>query len=85
VTVRLDRADGEVLVSVEDQGAGIPPADRDRVFEAFTRLERSKETRVVGAGIGLSVVRELVSAHGGRVWIDAADVGARVTFSVPAA
>ena len=85
VTVRLDRADGEVLVSVEDQGPGIPHADRDRVFEAFTRLERSKETRVAGAGIGLSVVRELVSAHGGRVWIDAADNGARVTFSVPAA
>jgi signal transduction histidine kinase len=82
VMVRVERWHGEVLVSVEDQGPGIPVGDRERIFEPFIRLERAEESRVSGAGIGLSVVRELVSAHGGRVWVEEADGGARVAFTV---
>jgi signal transduction histidine kinase len=82
VMVRVERLHDEVLVSVEDQGPGIPAGDRERIFEPFVRLERAEESRVSGAGIGLSVVRELASAHGGRVWVEGANGGARVVFTV---
>ena len=71
---------------VEDQGPGIPMADRDRVWEPYVRLSRSTESATGGSGIGLSVVRELVSLHGGAAWIEAASSGggARVVVELPA-
>ena len=71
---------------VEDQGPGIPPADRDRVWEPYVRLSRSAESAMGGSGIGLSVVRELVALHGGAAWIEASnpDGGARVVVELPA-
>jgi signal transduction histidine kinase len=81
VRTRID--DAELRIEVDDAGPGIPAAWRERVFEPFTRVEGRK---VAGAGIGLSVVRELVLAHGGRVWIeDSPRGGARVVVALPAA
>ena len=81
VRARLDA--GEVRLEVDDAGPGIPATWRERVFEPFTRVEGRT---VAGAGIGLSVVRELVVAHGGRAWIeDSARGGARVVVALPAA
>ena len=75
---------GEALIAVEDQGPGIPRADRQRVLEPFTRLERAEHPKVAGTGIGLAVVKELVRAHGGRLWIEeASGRGARVCFTLP--
>ena len=72
---------GEARIVVDDDGPGIPPEWRDRVFAPFTRMER---TKVAGAGIGLSVVRDLVAAHDGRVWIeDAPAGGARFVIALP--
>ena len=90
ITIRGARTNGVVKVSVEDQGPGIPDADRTRVFEPFTRLAETGH-HVAGTGIGLSVVRDLVSAHGGSVWVadpqpngKSAATGAAVGFSLPA-
>jgi signal transduction histidine kinase len=70
---------------VEDEGPGVTPADRHRVFEPFAQGDHPRARSGSGAGIGLAVVAELVGAHGGRVWIgDAAGGGARVVFTVPA-
>src|SRR5437762_7509164 len=71
---------------VEDQGPGIPAADRDRVWEPYVRLSRSAESAMGGSGIGLSVVRELVALHGGAAWIDASNPGggASVVVELPA-
>ncbi|HEY2376555.1 MAG TPA: HAMP domain-containing sensor histidine kinase [Gemmatimonadaceae bacterium] len=71
---------------VEDQGPGIPIADRDRVWEPYVRLGRDVESATGGSGIGLSVVRELVALHGGETWIEAAGAGggARVVVELPA-
>lgn len=81
VRTRIDGA--ELRIEVDDAGPGIPAAWRERVFEPFTRVEGRK---VAGAGIGLSVVRELVVAHGGRVWIeDAPRGGARVVVALAGA
>ena len=73
VTLRAALVDGRARIAVEDAGPGIPPADRDKVWEPFVRLERS--TAVAGSGIGLAVVRELAAAHGGRCRIEEAPGG----------
>src|SRR5439155_42324 len=59
ITVGLDAADGKARIRVEDQGAGIPAADRERIWDRFWRLERDRGSAVAGTGIGLSVVRAL--------------------------
>src|SRR3712207_9239849 len=62
-----------VRLWVEDQGPGIPSADRDRVWEPYVRLDRDVvEGATGGSGIGLAVVRELVALHGGRTSLEGA-------------
>ena len=82
VLVSVSAEGGEARITVDDSGPGIPDAWRERVFEAFVRVDESRST---GAGIGLSVVRELVTAHGGRVWVERSPLGgARFTVVLPA-
>jgi len=76
----------EALVRVEDDGSGIPPAERDRVFERFVRLDSSRSRDSGGSGLGLSIVREIVARHGGSVDIDQSDLGgAQVEVRLPIA
>jgi signal transduction histidine kinase len=75
-----------VEVVVEDEGIGVPPADRSRIFERFTRVTSPQTRAIGGAGIGLAVVRGLVELHGGRVWVDEAPVrGSRFHVELPVA
>jgi two-component system sensor histidine kinase TctE len=64
VVVRLASPEGAIELTVEDDGPGIPEAERERVFERFHRLDRADPT---GTGLGLSVVREAVGAHDGTI------------------
>ena len=88
VTVRVDRIDAGARLIVEDEGPGIPIADRDRVWAPFVRLtnhRKSHQSAAMGTGIGLAVVRDLTSRHGGRVWVERADSGgARFVVELPA-
>jgi signal transduction histidine kinase len=85
IVVRVVRGGDEVVISVDDEGPGIPPSDRRRVFDPFERLDRRGAPKTSGAGIGLAVVRDLVIAHAGRVWIeDAPTGGARVSIALRA-
>ena len=84
--VGVSRTDGVARLSVEDEGPGIPAGDRDRIWKPYRRLDRDVRAQVQGSGIGLSVVSELVSLHGGRVWVDEADGGgARFVLELPLA
>jgi signal transduction histidine kinase len=86
-TIRVSGAvsDSVVRIDVDDEGPGVPPDERDRIFEPFQRGDRSVGTVVVGSGIGLAVVRQIVAAHDGRVWVeDAPGGGARFSFELPA-
>lgn len=76
-TIRLEaRADGPYhLVTVTDDGPGIPVADRARVFDRFTRLDDARARDAGGAGLGLAIVRELVRRHGGTVRLADASQG----------
>ncbi|MFN2564077.1 MAG: sensor histidine kinase [Gemmatimonadaceae bacterium] len=83
VTVRLATANGVLRLAVEDEGPGVPLPERSHVFEPFARVEHGARSRVAGTGIGLSVVRDIAAAHGGRAWIeDAPSGGARVVVEM---
>jgi signal transduction histidine kinase len=74
-----------VRLVVDDDGPGIPEADRERVFERFTRLDDARTRDDGGAGLGLAVVRSIVTGHGGRVRAEAAPLGgARLVVELPA-
>jgi signal transduction histidine kinase len=79
VTVGATARDGQVELWVEVRGPGVPVADRHRVWNAFVRLDRDRDSVVTGTGLGLTVVRELVEAQGGGCWIEGdSGHGARV-------
>jgi signal transduction histidine kinase len=70
VSVTLTR-DGELAaLDVADDGPGVPAEDRSRVFERFVRLDDARARADGGSGLGLAIVAEVVTAHGGRVWVD---------------
>jgi signal transduction histidine kinase len=76
----------QVVLSVGDDGPGIPNADRGRVFDRFVRLDDDRSREGGGAGLGLAIVAEIVSAHNGTVGIDERPGGGtRVTVTMPAA
>ena len=80
------RGDGDdVEFEVDDDGPGVPAADRERVFERFVRLDEARSRLDGGSGLGLAIVRELVRAHGGRVQLTdgRALPGARVVVRLP--
>jgi signal transduction histidine kinase len=81
VTVRASPAGDCVQVEVADTGRGIPPEERDRVFDSFTRGDSARSPG--GAGLGLAISRAIVEAHGGRIWLADSDVGTRVRFVIP--
>jgi signal transduction histidine kinase len=85
ITVRTRAVGDRLLIEVIDEGAGIPPEERERIWEPYHRLERDSKS-VAGSGIGLAVVRELVELHGGRAWVeDARPRGARFIVALPLA
>lgn len=80
----LGRGAGDIVLAVEDEGTGIPPAEREAVFQPFTRLEPSRSRGTGGAGLGLAIVRSLVEAHGGSVAIESSTTGGgRVVVRLP--
>ncbi|TMC49835.1 MAG: DUF4118 domain-containing protein [Chloroflexi bacterium] len=88
VLVEARRTDGgDVVVAVSDHGPGVPAEIRDRVFDRFVTGGAGRDEPARGIGLGLPIVRGLVAAQGGRVWLeDPADgAGARFVFSLPTA
>jgi len=84
ITVSSEVVGDRARISVEDQGPGIPHTDRLRVWEPYVRLNRDVESATGGSGIGLSVVRELVTLHGGRTRAESSPSGgARVVIELP--
>lgn len=84
VIVGLEAGEGTARLFVDDQGPGIPAADRRRIFERFQRLERDRQSSIAGTGIGLSVVQDLVTQHGGRCWVTIGErSGAKFIVELP--
>ncbi len=84
VRVTVSSADGWVLLAVDDDGPGIADAERERVFDRFTRLEEARSRDAGGAGLGLAVVRRVAERHGGRAQVTDSDLGgARLEVWLP--
>lgn len=83
VDVRVGRSDAGAFVEVVDNGPGIPPGERERVFERFYRCTRSGES---GSGLGLAIVKSAVERHGGTITLDQGPdgKGLRVVVQLPA-
>ena len=85
VTVGVEAGPGVARLWVEDQGPGVPAAERERIWERFARLGRDVESAVAGSGIGLAIVRELVTSSDGSCRVEqAAGGGARFVVELPA-
>lgn len=73
-----------VRILVDDDGPGIPPGERERVFDRFHRTDLSRDRRGGGSGLGLAIAWAIVTAHQGRIWADASpEGGARIAFELP--
>jgi signal transduction histidine kinase len=84
IDVSVEPLDASIRIAVEDEGPGIPPEERERIWMKFYRLERDRETNHTGSGIGLAVVRELVERHDGRCTVvDGSRGGARFVIEIP--
>ena len=82
--IGVTATDGVVLLSVDDAGPGVPPEDRERVFERFARGSAAARGSSPGAGLGLAIVAETAARAGGSAWVTEGPCGgARFTISVP--
>lgn len=87
VTVSATPVQNELIVHVADSGIGIAPEHLPHLFERFYRVEKSRARAGGGSGIGLTIARYLVEAHGGRIWAESAGLGqgSAFTFTIPLA
>jgi PAS domain S-box-containing protein len=86
ITIHMHRANGAVQVDVKDNGIGIPLSDQDRIFERFYRGEHPLVLATPGTGLGLAIVRQLVTMHGGKIWMDSTGIvgdGSTFSFTLP--
>ena len=82
MTIRTD--EDEVIISVADRGPGVPPSEREAIFDPFMRGQVGQSTRF-GKGLGLFIARRVVEAHGGRIWVESTDgQGAVFHMAIPA-
>ena len=83
LSARVD--DGQLLVSIVDEGPGIPPGLSSHIFDSFYRIDNGLTRKTAGAGLGLAIARGFVQAHGGHIWLEPRQKGTCVTFSLPVA
>lgn len=87
-TVRLsaERVDDRIDIRVDDDGPGIPEAEREEAMKAFGRLDTARNSNMPGSGLGLAIVRDVARAHGGVLRLEASELGGlRAIISLPAA
>ncbi len=87
ITLAARPENGSVHVSIQDTGEGIAPEHLPHIFDRFYRVDKSRSRQSGGSGIGLTIARHLVEAHGGRIWAESPGLGYGSTFhfTIPAA
>jgi CheY-like chemotaxis protein len=86
VNISVDEQDIDVVVSIADQGMGIPPEAQEKLFTKFYRVDNASTRKIGGTGLGLAIVKEIVEAHGGHIWLESVvGEGSKFYFSLPKA
>lgn len=86
VEVKLEEKNNEVVVSVIDNGRGIPPDAKDQIFKKFYQADTTSTREKGGSGLGLSICKGIVEAHGGTIWMDSEiSKGTTFSFTIPKA
>jgi signal transduction histidine kinase len=84
ISLTLERQNGNAQIVVRDTGIGISEQDQLRVFDRFYRVDKARSRALGGAGLGLSIVRWIVDAHGGKIQIHSSDgIGSVFTVELP--
>jgi signal transduction histidine kinase len=84
VTCRVRKEDDEIVVSVIDTGKGIAEEDHNKVFEKFAQAGDPHTGRSKGTGLGLTISKQIVEQHGGRIWVESeVGKGSVFSFSLP--
>jgi signal transduction histidine kinase len=83
VRVTLSATDTTAVLTIADDGPGVPPGSRERIFERFIRLDPDRNRAQGGTGLGLALVKEITTAHAGTVQVDDTNTGAQFTVTVP--
>jgi signal transduction histidine kinase len=84
IMLSVQKNNNDILFTVTDHGIGIPSSDLPRVFSRMFHSKRGQKAGVAGAGLGLSICKGLIEAHGGKIWIESEeDVGTKCFFTLP--
>lgn len=83
IKITLKETDSEVIVTIKDNGQGITGSELPHIFERFYRADASRNSKQGGSGIGLSIVKKIITDHGGRIWADSREkTGTSIHFSL---
>ncbi|MCQ6280241.1 cell wall metabolism sensor histidine kinase WalK [Bacillus sp. EB600] len=84
ITFSIKQEDDQIIVSVRDQGMGIPKENVGKIFERFYRVDKARSRKLGGTGLGLAIAKEMVQAHGGNIWAKSEEgKGTEILFSLP--
>ncbi|HCF86344.1 MAG TPA: hypothetical protein DEV72_14210 [Ktedonobacter sp.] len=85
VTIKLEKQEGDYLVTIADQGIGISPEYLDHIFERFYRIRNTASRQYSGIGLGLYVTKAIIEGHGGHIWVTNNEgLGCTISFTIPA-
>jgi two-component system, OmpR family, sensor histidine kinase VicK len=84
VTFTVEEQLGFIIVSISDEGMGIPSENLEKIFERFYRVDKARTRKLGGTGLGLAIAKEMVNAHGGDIWaVSEEGKGTVISFSLP--
>ncbi|GKU83862.1 PAS domain-containing sensor histidine kinase [Niallia sp. NCCP-28] len=84
ITFSLKEQEKQIIVSISDNGVGIPKENLEKVFDRFYRVDKARTRKLGGTGLGLAIAKEMVEAHGGKIWATSKEgKGTKVSFTLP--
>lgn len=84
ITFKMKKKNDQLIISVKDEGVGIPKDKLNKIFLRFYRVDKARTRQLGGTGLGLAIAKELVEAHGGTIWAESVEgKGTTVSFSLP--